>query len=154
LIVAGGHVTNANDEAVARESTAGELAGVGMSLHHLELRRPYGRPLVKRSCGLRYGKPLDSDRTPILEAGIADIHVTALANLCKLTSDPLSVRIVLTHLQQDVLARPGRRESQVFFYDEVIGLGSQHPRTESGSECARRLEGRNWCHAAINSTTA
>jgi hypothetical protein len=40
-----------------------------------------------------------------------------------------------------VLARPGGSEAQVFFYDEVVGLGSQHPRTERGSECPWRLKG-------------
>jgi hypothetical protein len=91
----------------------------------------------------RFGdcEPLDSDRTPILQAGIADIHRTAPANLGKLTRHPLSIRIALAHLQQDVLARPRGRESQVFLYDEIIGLGSQYTRTESGSECPRRLKG-------------
>src|SRR5207248_11045867 len=66
----------AHREAIAGERAAQELAGVRMSLQHLEVRRAHRGPGNRRA-RLRHREPLHGDRPAILEPGLT--HLTRAA---------------------------------------------------------------------------
>jgi hypothetical protein len=77
---------------------------------------------------------LDGYGVSVLHSGVADVVRAAAGGAGELARDPFSVRGSLADLQEHVRPSARRREAEVFFDDEVFGLGTQAAAAERHTE--------------------
>jgi len=97
---------------------------VGVGFEDIEFGVTDFAPSLEGEARLGDREPLHGDGTAIFQSGVADVARVATAKFGELARDPLGVGVSLADFEEDVLAGARCGEAEVFFYDEVFGLGA------------------------------